>query len=80
MDGPAAILPCAVTANFDGDELEVGAIPVDARLPFPPLESASGASFGGVLFEVGTSEGDGPGEQIDGAIDDSSDGGDGDGE
>ncbi len=80
LGNPAIWLWAAMTANFDGDELEVGAIPVDARLPFPPLESASGDSFGGVLFEVGTSEGDGPGEQIDGAIDDSSDGGDGDGE
>lgn len=55
-------------------------MPWDASIPFPTPESASGSPTGGVLFEVRTGEGDGPGEQIDGAIDDASDGGDGDGE
>ncbi len=80
LGNPAIWLWAAMAANFYGDELGEAAIPLDARIPFPSPENAGGGSSGGVLFEVGTGEGDGPGEQIDGAIDDASDGGDGDGE
>jgi hypothetical protein len=78
LGNPAIWLWAAMTATFDGNELGEGAIPLDARLPFPTL--ASEGAFGGSLIEVGPGEGDGPGEQIDDAIDDASDGGDGDGE
>jgi hypothetical protein len=96
LGNPAIWLWAAMETSFGGGELEESAIPWDARVPFPTSESGGGMS-GGILFEVGTGEGDGqaedgadagaggggfdgPGEQIDGAIDDASDGGDGDGE
>ena len=79
LGNPTIWLWAAMTVTFAGDELEEGAIPVDAGVPFPTPERGEDP-IGGVLFEVGTGEGDGPGEQIDDAIDDASDGGDGDGE